>query len=205
MAKRAAAKRTTGNTRTTTDNLKRELAALSKSLAVIEFDMDGTIITANENFLAPVGYTLEEVQGKHHSIFVEPSYKSSPEYREFWERLNRGDFITGEYKRLGKGGKEIWIQGSYNPITDEQGRPIKVIKYATDVTEQKISRADFESQIDAINKSQAVIEFDMDGTIIRANDSFLKAMGYTLDEVQGRHHRMFVDAETQHSPEYAEF
>jgi methyl-accepting chemotaxis protein len=203
MAKRAAAK--PGNTTVTTQNLKRELAALGKSLAVIEFDLDGTIITANENFLAPLGYTLEEVKGKHHSIFVEPTYKSSPEYRDFWERLNRGEFMTGEFKRLGKGGKEIWIQGSYNPIPDEQGRLIKVVKYATDVTEQKLRRADFESQIDAINKSQAVIEFDMDGTIMRANDLFLKAMGYTLEEVQGRHHSMFVDAEMQDSPEYAEF
>lgn len=205
MAKRTAAKRTTSTSNSTTQKLRRELEALRKSQAIIEFAMDGTIITANENFLAPMGYTLDEVQGQHHRMFVEPSFQSSPEYLEFWNRLSRGEFMTGVYKRVGKNGKEVWIQGSYNPVMDERGRPIKVIKYATDVTAQRLRNADFESQLDAIHKSQAVIEFEMDGTIVDANELFLNAMGYSLDEVKGRHHRMFVDPETQSSAEYAEF
>ncbi len=178
---------------------------MSKSQAVIEFEPDGTIITANENFLLPLGYQLEELQGQHHRIFVEPAEQDSQEYREFWERLNRGETMAGEYKRLGKDGRELWIQGSYNPIIDDNGKTIKVVKYAIDVTEQKVLNADYQGQIEAINKSQAVIEFEMDGTIVYANDLFLDAMGYTLAEVQGRHHRMFVDPETENSPEYAEF
>ncbi len=142
--------------------------------------MDGTIITANDNFLTPLGYTLDEVQGRHHSMFVDPEYRTSAEYKDFWDRLNRGEYTSGQYRRIGKNGKEVWIQGSYNPIIGSDGKPFKVVKYATDVTEQKLRNADFQGQIAAIRKSQAVIEFEMDGTIITANDAFLDAMGYTL-------------------------
>ena len=204
MAKRTTAKPTPGGESLTAQSLMREIEALRKSQAIIEFEMDGTIITANKNFLEPMGYTLQEVQGQPHGMFVEPSYRASLEYQDFWDRLNRGQFMQGEYKRLGKNGKEVWIHGSYNPVMNEHGRPIKVIKYATDVTAQKLRNADFESQLAAIHKSQAVIQFEMDGTIIDANDLFLNAMGYTLEEVKGRHHRMFVDPETQNSAEYSE-
>ncbi|MGE5547459.1 MAG: methyl-accepting chemotaxis protein [Solirubrobacterales bacterium] len=182
-----------------------QVAAINKSQAVIEFKLDGTIITANKNFLDALGYTLDEIQGKHHSMFVEPSYRESAEYRLFWENLNRGQYQAAEYKRIGKGGREVWIQASYNPIADFQGRPFKVVKYATDVTAQKLRNADFAGQIDAIGKSQAVISFDMDGTIVDANANFLNAMGYTLDEVKGRHHGMFVQPAYRASAEYAEF
>jgi methyl-accepting chemotaxis protein len=182
-----------------------QLAAINRSQAVIEFEMDGTIINANDNFLEAMGYTLDEIQGKHHSILVEPEVRSSAEYKEFWSRLNRGEYTTGQYKRLGKHGKEVWIQGSYNPIIDQDGKPFKVVKFAEDVTEQKLRDADVQGQISAISKSQAVIEFEMDGRIIRANDVFLDAMGYTLAEVRGHHHRMFVEPEFRESPEYAEF
>ncbi len=185
--------------------LEGQLVAISKAQAVIEFNMDGTIITANDNFLSAMGYTLAEIQGQHHSMFVEPQERASKEYQEFWATLNRGEYTTGEYKRVGKNGKEVWIQGSYNPINDANGKPTKVIKYASDVTEQKLANANSEGQIAAINKSQAVIEFDMDGTILTANDQFLNAMGYTLEEVQGRHHSMFVDPEYRGSSEYQEF
>jgi methyl-accepting chemotaxis protein len=205
MAKRTTTKRAQTNSTATTQDLRREFEALSRSQAIIEFDMDGTIITANENFLSPMGYTLEEVQGRHHRMFVEPSIQNSPEYREFWDRLNRGEYMSGEFKRLGKNGREVWIQGSYNPIMDGNGRPVKVVKYAQVVTDQKLRNADFEGQIAAINKSQAIIEFKMDGTIISANELFLDSMGYALDEVKGRHHKMFVDPETKNSREYAEF
>jgi methyl-accepting chemotaxis protein len=181
-----------------------QIFAIGRSQAVIEFNLDGTIITANENFLNAMGYSLEEVQGRHHGMFVQPSDRESAAYREFWARLNRGEFQSAEYKRIGKGGKEIWILASYNPIKDEKGRPFKVVKFATDVTEQKLKAADLDGQVTAIGKSQAVIEFRMDGTIVAANENFLIAMGYSLGEVQGKHHSMFVDA-ADRGPAYQEF
>ena len=180
-------------------------SALGKSLAVIEFQMDGTIITANENFLNALGYTLDEIKGKHHSLFVEPSYRDSSEYKAFWAKLNRGEYEAGEFKRLGKGGREIWIQGSYNPILDASGKPYKVVKYATDITAQKLQNADYAGQIAAIGKSQAVIEFRMDGTVLNANANFLNALGYSLDEIKGKNHSMFVDAAYRESSEYKAF
>ena len=182
-----------------------QIAAIGKSQAVIEFGMDGTIIQANDQFLRAMGYMLDEVKGKHHAIFVEESYRNGPEYREFWAKLNRGEYQTGEYKRIGKGGKEVWIQASYNPILDLNGKPFKVVKYATEITAQKLAAADAGGQIAAIGKSQAVIEFQMDGTIVSANDNFLRTLGYTLDEVKGRHHGMFVEEGFRHSAEYREF
>lgn len=182
-----------------------QIAAIGKSQAVIEFDTDGTIQWANENFLAATGYTLEEIQGQHHKLFVDPDEARTPEYQEFWSNLAQGKFDSGEYRRLGKSGKEIWIQATYNPILDMNGKPFKVVKYATDITEQKNQYADFSGQISAIGKSQAVIEFNMDGTIASANENFLDAVGYRLDEVIGRHHRMFAEPEYARSVEYAEF
>ncbi|HVN03175.1 MAG TPA: PAS domain-containing protein [Bryobacteraceae bacterium] len=181
------------------------IAAIGKSQAVIEFQMDGTVITANDNFLKTLGYTLDEVKGRHHSLFVDEAYRQSGEYREFWAKLNRGEYQAAEYKRIGKGGKEVWIQASYNPLLDLNGKPFKVVKYATDVTRQKLTNADYAGQIAAIGKSQAVIEFNMDGTIVTANDNFLKTLGYTLDEVKGRHHSLFVDEAYRQSGEYREF
>lgn len=184
---------------------KGQIDAISKSQAVIEFTLDGFVESANENFLATLGYSFDEIKGKHHSLFVDAEYKHSKEYREFWQVLNRGEFLSGEYKRLGKGGKEIWIQASYNPIFDEQGKPCKVIKFATDITDQKLQSADFQGQIEAIGKSQAVIEFTPDGNILQANDNFLGALGYTQDEVQGRHHSMFVESSYKNSAAYTQF
>jgi methyl-accepting chemotaxis protein len=184
---------------------KAKLTALDRTQAVIEFSLDGRIITANDNFLRAMGYSLGEIQGQHHSMFVDPTYRESPEYRSFWDRLGRGEYDTGEYKRLGKGGKEIWIQASYNPIMGEDGRPVKVIKYATDVTAQKLRNADFEGQMAAVSKAQAVIEFTLDGKIMTANDNFLKAMGYSLVEIKGQHHSMFVEPSYRDSFEYRQF
>jgi methyl-accepting chemotaxis protein len=172
--------------------LQAMLDAIGKSQAVIEFKLDGIIITANGNFLNAMGYTLEEVEGKHHSMFVEPSYRESAEYRAFWAALGRGEYQAGEYKRVGKGGREVFIQASYNPILDRSGKPFKVVKFATDITEEKRRNANYVGQVEAIGKSQAVIEFNLDGTIITANENFLKTMGYTLEEIQGKHHSMFV-------------
>ena len=179
--------------------------AAERSQAIIEFDMDGTIRTANDNFLAVMGYKLAEIQGKHHSLFVDPRERDSAAYRDFWAALNRGEYQAAEYKRIGKGGKEVWIQASYNPVFDENGKPFQVVKFATDVTAQKLKNADLAGQIAAINKSQAVIEFNIDGTIITANDNFLNALGYTLGEIQGKHHSMFVEPAERDSEAYREF
>ena len=139
---------------------KAKLDALDRSQAVIEFKPDGTILTANANFLSAVGYSLDEIQGKHHSMFADPEYAASAEYRQFWEALNRGEFQGGEFRRIAKGGREIWIQATYNPLVGGNGKTFKVIKFASDITEAKQRNADLEGQIEAIGKSQAVIEFE---------------------------------------------
>src|SRR5260370_55882 len=158
---------------TTARDARAQADAISKSQAVIEFNMDGTIVTANDNFLKVLGYSLSEIQGKHHSMFVASSDRDSATYREFWADLNRGELRSGEFKRVGKGGREVWILASYNPILDETGKPFKVVKFASDVTEQKLKAADSSGQIEAIGKSQAVIEFGMDGIVLGANENFL--------------------------------
>ncbi len=182
-----------------------KIAAVNRSFAVIEFSLDGMILSANENFLTAMGYTLEEVQGKHHSIFVETSYRNSADYKAFWAKLGRGEYDAAQYMRVAKGGRAVWIQASYNPILDARGRVYKVVKFATDITAQKQRDAEFEGQLAAIHKSQAVIEFTLDGTILKANSNFLATLGYTLEEVKGRHHAMFVEPGYRDSAEYKAF
>ena len=191
--------------RAAVQELHSKIAALDKVQAVIEFTLDGKIITANSNFLAAVGYTLDELRGQHHSIFVDADYRQSVAYRLFWEKLGRGEYDSGQYRRIAKGGREVWLEASYNPLLDPEGKPFKVVKYATDVTAQKLRTADFEGQIAAIGKAQAVIEFSLDGKVISANSNFLLAVGYTLDEVRGQHHSLFVDATYRQSVEYRMF
>ena len=182
-----------------------QIDAVSKAQAVIEFSLDGKILRANDNFLNTIGYASVEIVGQHHSMFVDPIYRSGPEYRLFWEKLARGEFDAGQYKRNGKGGKEIWLEASYNPIMGPDGKPFKVVKYATDITAQTISNADFSGQIEAINKAQAVIEFSLDGKVLRANDNFLNTLGYVAGELVGQHHSLFVDLAYRQSPEYRLF
>jgi methyl-accepting chemotaxis protein len=182
-----------------------KMAAIGRAQAVIEFNLDGTIITANDIFLKVLGYSLAEIQGKHHSMFVAPAERDSSGYREFWVKLNRGEFQSAEYKRFGKGGKEVWILASYNPILDEGGKPFKVVKFASDVSEQKLKTADLAGQIEAIGKSQAVIEFSMDGIVLDANENFLKTLGYSLAEIKGKHHSMFVQPEEHQGDAYRVF
>ncbi len=184
---------------------KATLAALDKSLAIIEFKADGTILTANENFLKAMGYTLADVRGRHHSIFVEPAYRDSAEYRSFWESLARGEFKRAQYKRIGNHGREVWIEASYNPVLGRGGKPTKVVKFATDISAQKAEYADLLGKLNAIGRSQAVIEFNPDGTIITANENFLGVLGYGLDEIRGKHHSMFVDPAERDAPAYREF
>lgn len=182
----------------------RVLEALNRSQAMIEFEPDGTVVSANSAFLEAIGYSLEEIVGKHHSIFVEPEYARSDDYRAFWTRLAAGEYERGEYKRIGKRGREIWLQASYNPIISDE-RVVRVVKLATDVTASKLRFADYSGQVAAISRSQAVIEFNLDGTIINANDAFLQALGYQLEEIKGKHHSMFVEPEYARTDEYREF
>ncbi|MCA8943593.1 MAG: PAS domain-containing protein, partial [Planctomycetes bacterium] len=186
-------------------NFEGQLSAIDKAMAVIEFDLDGTIRTANANFLGAVGYGLDQIRGQHHRMFVDPDYAKTPEYAGFWASLARGEFQSGEYKRFGKGGREIWIQATYNPILDADGKPFKVVKFATDITATKLRNADFEGQLSAIDKAMAVIEFDLDGTIRTANPNFLDTLGYRIDEIQGQHHRIFVDPNYAKGSDYAAF
>jgi methyl-accepting chemotaxis protein len=186
-----------------------ELRAVSDALhrvqAVIEFDLKGKVLHANDNFLKAMGYTLEDIRGQHHRIFCEPAYAASAEYKKFWESLGKGVLDRGEYKRIGGDGREVWINASYNPVFDENGKPYKVIKFATDVTANRQQKAEFEGKVNAINKAQAMIEFDLGGHVISANDNFLKAMGYELEEIQGQHHRLFCDDSYTASQAYADF
>ena len=160
-----------------------QIEAINRSQCVIEFQTDGTILSANDNFLSMMGYELDEIVGKHHSMFAEPEFAAHNDYKAFWDALGRGEYQAAEFKRLGKNGREVWIQASYNPIFDDQGKPYKVVKFATDVTERKMT--------EAMIASQAVVEFAVDGTILAANEKFLSMMGYELDEIVGKHHGIF--------------
>lgn len=179
--------------------------ALNRVQAVIEFELDGTILHANENFLRMLGYTLAEVQGRHHAIFCDAEFVKSPAYRDFWARLGRGEFDQADYKRIAKDGHEVWINASYNPVFDADGKPYKVIKFATDISASKVRNAEYESKVSAISKAQAVIEFDIDGTVLCANDNFLAVMGYEIDDIKGEHHRMFCEADYANSLDYKKF
>ena len=181
------------------------LGALARSLGIIAFSPDGTVLTANENFLAVIGYSLPEIQGQHHSLFVEPAYRDSAEYKAFWDKLRQGEFKAARYKRIAKGGREVWIEASYNPVLDRSGKTYKVVKVATDITRQIAEGADRRGQIEAITKSQAMIAFDLDGTVTDANENFLRAVSYTLPEILGKHHSQFVAADHKDSAEYREF
>ena len=180
------------------------VTAINRSQAVITFSPDGLIQEANDNFLSTLGYSLDEIKGKHHRIFCDAAYTETLEYKQFWQKLANGEFDAGEYKRLAKDGSEVWISASYNPLFDASGKITGVIKFATDITKEKIESAEFKSILEAIDKSQAVIEFNVDGIIQKANDNFLWTLGYTAEEIEGQHHRMFCDPEYTASPEYKE-
>ena len=184
---------------------RAKVDAILRSQAVIEFGLDGTILDANRNFLDTVGYELAEIVGKHHRMLVDPAEAASPAYAAFWQELARGQFQAAQYRRIGKGGREIWLQASYNPVLDRRGQPKRVIKFATDITEQKNAAADLAGKIAAISRAQAVIEFKLDGTILEANENFLATLGYRLDEIVGKHHRMFVEPGYGASRDYEAF
>jgi methyl-accepting chemotaxis protein len=183
---------------------KAVLAAMNKSQAIIEFDMSGKILTANPNFCQALGYQLSEIVGQHHRLFVDPAEASSEDYRNFWVKLGRGEFDQRQYKRIGKGGKEVWIEASYNPVF-RGGKPYKVVKFATDITAAKLRAAEDAGKLDALSRAQAIIEFTPNGEILTANQNFLSALGYQLAEIQGKHHSMFCDSAYTGSEDYRRF
>ncbi len=188
----------------TTENAGR-VQAIDRSTAVVEFSLDGIVLNANQLFLDVMGYTLDQVVGRHHRIFCTPEYAGSPAYRDFWRKLGDGEFESDVYRRVAQGGREIWLQATYNPIFDGEGNQVKVIKYATDITEAKTRNAEYEGKVNAMSRAQAVIEFDLEGNVLHANANFLDAMGYTLREVVGQHHKMFCEPEFVRSSEYRDF
>lgn len=179
--------------------------AVDRVMAVIQFDTTGNVLVANTNFLSTLGYTQEEISGKHHRMFCESSFANSPDYKLLWDRLAKGEYVSGRFKRVKKNGDICWIEASYNPIIDDHGNVKKVVKFATDITADMMMAQENKGKLEAIDKVQAVIEFDLKGNVITANDNFLKTLGYTLDEVRGNHHKIFCEEEFVRSHEYTDF
>ncbi|QDC10707.1 PAS domain S-box protein [Oceanicola sp. D3] len=184
---------------------QRKLVALDKSQAVIEFEPDGTIASANQNFLDAVGYELDEIVGQHHRMFLREDMRETAEYQTFWDDLAKGEAKVGKFRRFAKGGREMWLEATYNPIIDNRGQVVKVVKVAADITETRLRAIDSQGQLAALGRSQAVIEFKPDGTVVEANDNFLKTLGYTAEEIVGQHHSMFVDPEEVETAAYEAF
>jgi methyl-accepting chemotaxis protein len=180
------------------------LAAMDKSQAIIEFSLDGKVLKANDNFCAALGYERKEIVGQHHRMFVDPTEAASPAYAEFWRNLAAGKFDQRQYKRIAKGGREVWIEASYNPIF-RGGKPYKVVKFATDVTATKLRAAEDAGKLEALSRAQAIIEFTPAGEILTANRNFLSTLGYELAEIVGKHHSMFCDPDYTRSSEYQDF
>ncbi|MBT9373287.1 PAS domain-containing methyl-accepting chemotaxis protein [Rhizobium sp. CSW-27] len=179
----------------------RVLSAMNRSFAIIEFDPSGKILKANDNFCAVLGYRPEELVGQHHRIFVPPEEAMGEGYKAFWAKLGRGEFDRRQYRRIGKGGREVWIEASYNPVM-KNGRVYKVVKFATDITPLKLEAADNAGKMSALSRAQAIIEFSPDGEILSANENFCATLGYRLEEIVGRHHSMFCDADHARSDDY---
>ncbi len=179
--------------------------AICRSQIVIEFDLSGHVLWANDLFLRAMGYQLDEIVGQHHRMFCEPEVAASNEYERFWRKLGRGDFDEGTYRRLTKTGEEVWLQATYNPVLDEDGKPHRIVKFATDVTAQRRRNAEHEANMRAIDRSLAVVEFDLSGIILEANGNFCDIFGYSERELAGQHHRLLVDAEYAASGKYRMF
>jgi len=184
---------------------KALIDAIDRSMAIIEFEPDGKVIGANANFSRVMGYAASELPGMHHRSFCQPSYASSKSYSDMWARLARGDFVSGRFPRIARDGREVWLEASYNPVLGADGRVVKVVKVASDITDKVRAESEATALLNAINRSMAVISFTPDGTILDANANFLKTVGYSKEEVVGRHHRIFCEAEEAAKPDYAAF
>jgi methyl-accepting chemotaxis protein len=184
---------------------KRVLKAIGRNLAIIEFEPNGKIIAANENFCRLLGYEPAEIKGKHHNLLVEPDTANSPDTKAFWAKLDRGECEDGEYKLIAKDGKEVWVRASYSPIVNASGKALKVVAVASDVTASKLHAAESAAMLEAISRAQGIIEYALDGTILTANEAFLTSSGFLLEKLRRQNHRIFVDAAYARSPEYQEF
>ncbi|QHD08647.1 MULTISPECIES: PAS domain-containing methyl-accepting chemotaxis protein [unclassified Pseudomonas] len=181
------------------------LDAIERSMAVIEFDLQGTVLRANENFLKTMSYRAEQVVGQPHRMFCTPAFARSAEYNQLWTQLRNGQFQSGTFERVAGDGQSVWLEASYNPVRDDTGQVIKVVKYAMDVTPRLQAESEANAKLGAIDRAMAVIEFNLDGTIITANSNFLQRMGYSLAQIQGKHHRLFCKPELANSATYSEF
>lgn len=181
------------------------LEAINRSTASITFDTNGYIVSANDNFLKLMEYTVSEIIGKHHSIFCDSQYIKTNDYKSFWNDLRSGKYIKNKFKRLTKSNKTVWLEASYNPILDKTGKVISIIKFANDITNFTLEKNEHEEKINAINLSMAMIEFTTDGIIINANENFLKTTGYALSEIVGGKHKIFCDNQYVTSKDYADF
>lgn len=187
------------------ETYKGLVGALERSMAVIEFSPDGKVLRANANFLNTMGYREDQLAGLSHRNFCTPALAGSAQYREFWDRLRAGQFVSGTFQRISGDGRNVWLEASYNPVLDEQGKVSKVVKYALDVTARVASDAEIRGRLAALDRAMAVIEFDLGGNILTANDNFLHTMNYSLAEIKGKHHRLFCEASLINSSEYSDF
>ncbi|TKX33075.1 energy taxis response protein CetZ [Campylobacter aviculae] len=187
------------------DGFEDILKSISNTMAVIEFNEEGTILDANKNFLDTMKYSLDEIKGKHHSMFCLPEVVNSSSYSEFWRDLRSGKARSGLFRRIAKGGDDIYLEANYLPISNKNGQVYKIIKFANNITQRHYEMLDLKNTIAAAERSMAIIEFKPDGTIITANENFLKTMDYTLDEIKGKHHSMFCDSKYSNSKDYLQF
>ena len=187
------------------EGLKGLVNTLERSMAIVEFDLDGRILRANENFQKTMGYRVDELIGKSHREFCTPAHQRSAEYTKLWNALRAGQYMSGTFHRLDKGGQAVWLEASYNPVTDAQGNVFKVIKYALDVTQNIALENEMKGKLAAVERAMAVCEFNPDGSVLTANDNFLQTMGYALNEIKGKHHRGFCEPATANSSDYNEF
>jgi methyl-accepting chemotaxis protein len=174
-------------------------------MAVVEFDLDGKVLRANDNFLATMGYSAEQLLMKSHREFCSSALTNSAEYSQFWSQLRAGKFVSGTFQRINSMGQNVWLEASYNPVIDERGQVITIVKYALDVTEKVVQEALNRGKLAALDRAMAVIEFDLSGNILSANDNFLHTMGYALNELKGKHHRLFCEASLINGSDYSDF
>jgi methyl-accepting chemotaxis protein len=181
------------------------LQAIDRSMATIEFDLNGSVLAVNDNFLTALRYRREQLIGQQHRVFCTPEYAGSAEYSQLWSRLRAGDFVSSTFRRVAGDGQPVWLEASYNPVKDASGKAVKIIKYALDVTQKVQADNDAKNKLDAIDRAMAVIEFDLEGRILSANDNLLKTFGYSLSELLGKHHRQLCPEEVANSQEYQDF
>ena len=185
--------------------MKAKVMAISRSMAIIEFAPDGTILDANDNFCRVMGYPVDELRGKHHRLFCEEPYTRTEEYARFWRDLGDGEAMSGTYLRLDKSGREVWLEASYMPIIGADKQVSSVIKVASDITDRIHTEHENESIVNALSRSMALIEFSPDGRVINANQNFLNTMHYSLAEIVGQHHGMFCTPIERESAQYKAF